>query len=87
MREIFPPKPQESTDPGRVFYTIRPEDKGKRVIETEIGKIPVWEFIGYVMRCDVGKRLYRVPNNAGDYWFWQMENHVQYENRIGAVRE
>jgi hypothetical protein len=77
VREVFAPV-DHPLDPGRVFYTIRAEDINKRTIQTEIGPIHVFEFIGYVMRQDVGKRLYRVPNNEGNCWFWQMENDAQY---------
>lgn len=83
VREIF--TASEPRDPGRVFYTIRRGDVGKSVLNTEIGPIHVTEFIGRVLRCDVGKRLYRVPNNAGDMWFWQVESQVAYENRTGKA--
>jgi hypothetical protein len=84
VREIFAPR--ETPDPGRVFYTIRKEDIHKSVIQTEIGPIHVSEFMGIIQTRDVRKRIYRVPN-AGNYWFWHLENQQQYENRIGAVRE
>lgn len=84
MREIFTPR--KPRDPGHVFYTIRPEDVGKNLIPTEIGNISVKEFIGRVLKHDVGKRLYRVCDLNGQ-WFWQMENDTQYNSRIGAVRE
>lgn len=79
MREIF--TASEPRDPGRVFYTIRREDVGKSVLNTEIGPIHVTKFIGRVLYSDVGKRLYRTPNNAGDMWFWQIESHVNFETR------
>lgn len=82
VREIFPPEPKEPSDPGRVFYTIRPEDVRKTTIQTEIGPIHVGPFMGGIQRNDVGKRLYRVPNNAGDMWFWQVENQEQYIQRM-----
>ena len=85
MREIFTPR-EKKRDPGRVFYTLRREDIGKTVIDTEIGPIHVKEFIGQVLRIDVGKRLYRVPNDEKNYWFWQMENQEQYERRLNEQR-
>lgn len=81
MREIYTVVPGEAPDPGRVFYTIRREDVGKSVLNTEIGPIHVTEFIGRVLYSDVGKRIYRTPNNAGDMWFWQIESHVNFEIR------
>lgn len=85
MREVYTVVPGEAPDPGRVFYTIRPEDVGKSVLNTEIGPIHVTEFIGRVLYSDVGKRLYRIPNNAGDYWFWQIEGQEQFEIRTGKL--
>jgi hypothetical protein len=79
MREVF--LARERRDPGRVFYTILAEDVGKTVIQTEIGPILVNEFIGRIRSKDIGKRLYRVPNNAGDYWYWQLEGKKQFEER------
>lgn len=84
MREIFAPSDTPPPDPGRVFYTIRPEDVHKSVLPTTIGNINVIEFMGRVLKIDVGKRIYRVPNNEGNYWFWQMENQQQFERRIAA---
>jgi hypothetical protein len=81
MREVFAPgyKP----DPGRVFYTIRPEDLNKSVIQTEVGPINLAFCIGRVFPADIGKRLFRTLNNAGDQWFWSIESARQYEIRIG----
>lgn len=88
MREIFPPSPEHHRVLGHVFYTIRPEDVRKTIIQTEIGPIYVGEFMGRILKMDVGKRLYRIPNNEGNYWFWQMENQQQFERRMaGAVRD
>jgi len=80
MREVFKPR-SDPRDPGRVFYTIRLEDIGKTVIQTEIGPIHVTDSIGRVYKFDVGKRLYRVPNNDGDWWYWQIENDAQFARR------
>ena len=84
MREVFAPR--EPTDPGRVFYTITAADVHKTVIQTEIGPVNVVSFMGPVQKGDVGKRLYRVPNEAGDYWFWQVENNEQRDKRLGKAR-
>lgn len=84
MREIF--AASEPRDPGRVFYTIRKEDLKKAVIMTEIGLVNLAECLGRVLPCDVGKRIYRVPNNAGDWWFWQVENDAQFKRRTGEAK-
>lgn len=81
MREIF--KQAKPADPGRVFYTITREDVGRLVIPTEIGAINLTDVIGRVQAIDVGKRLYRVPNNARDHWLWQCENSEQLDRRLG----
>lgn len=82
MREIFPSNPAQPPDPGRVYYTIRQEDVGKTLIATEIATINVSEFMTRVRGHDVGKRIIRTPNNAGDYWFWQLESQEQFETRM-----
>lgn len=82
MREVFPPVEQGTADPGRVYYTIRVEDIGKNVIQTEIGPISAVSFMGAVRSYDVGKRLVRRPNNAGDLWFWQLESDSQLRDRL-----
>jgi hypothetical protein len=87
MREIFKPAPGEPADPGRVFYTITPEDAGKVVIITEIGPIHVRDIMGRVRVTDVGTRLYRVPTRTpsgkdGLTWFWQAENDAQRDARL-----
>jgi hypothetical protein len=80
MREIGPLKPHY--DPGEVFYTIRKEDVGKQVIETEIGKIDVGTTLGRVITADIGRRLYR--KNLGDSGYtWQAENNAQRRKREG----
>lgn len=83
MREVF--RPAQKRDPGRVFYTITEQDVGTGIIQTEIGTIHAVEFIGRVQRCDVGKRLYRVPNNERNYWFWQMESEKQRDERLAKA--
>jgi hypothetical protein len=84
-REVFKPDPGQSSDPGRVFYTITAEDTGKRHIRTTAGTIDLAGVIGYVLAGDIGKRLYRVPNNAGDWWFWQCESNRQRDARIAKA--
>lgn len=86
MREIFAvasPHP----DPGEVFYTLRPEDVGKVVIDTEIGLVHVGDLLGRVLPGDAGRRLYRMPvdlvpgeGEPGRYT-WQMESHRQFTLR------
>lgn len=81
MREVF--KPDDSQpDPGRVFYTITAEDTGNRYIKTTAGIIDLQSVIGYVQKGDVGKRLYRVPGDSGDWWLWQAENDAQRDKRL-----
>jgi hypothetical protein len=84
-REIFKVS-EVAPDPGRVFYTITAEDVNKTHISTSVGKIPVGEVMGRVLKVDVGKRLYRVPNNARDSWFWQVENDRQLRERLARGR-
>lgn len=81
MREVFEPK-DRPRDPGRVFYTIRHTDIGKQKIVTTVGPVNVGDLMGGIMRHDVGKRIYRVPNEAGDWWYWQVENEQQFAERI-----
>ncbi len=77
-REVFAVT-DNSSDPGYIFYTIRSEDTGKSIIRTTGGTI----HLGFpVMPDDVGSRAYRVPNNAKDYWFWQLEQPEQRDKRI-----
>ena len=82
MREIF--GPQETHDPGAVFYTITEADIGHRVIQTEIGPISLGDVIGYVLPADVGKRLYRTPIRGGG-WIWQCENSEQFAARVAST--
>lgn len=86
MREIGPAKPPPG-DPGEVFYTIRPEDRGKTVIDTEIGPVSVGSVIGCVLREDVGKRLYRVRVHGTHEFIWQAENGKQLRERQERERE
>lgn len=81
MREIGPAAP---ADPGEVFYTIRPEDAGKAVIDTEAGPVRVGEFLGIVLPGDAGRRLYR--RRVGGSYLWQAENHAQRSDRENRKR-
>lgn len=83
MREIF--RSAAISDPGRVFYTITDDNIGKRIIGTEIGVIYLGDVIGYVQPDDVGKRLYRVPNEAQDHWLWQCESNSQRDARLAKT--
>ena len=87
MREIGPPKPDP--DPGECFYTIRKEDAGKTVIDTEIGRVSVAPLLGTVLKQDIGKRLYRLRDYGGDWqgapaYAWQAENNAQFRKRKEA---
>lgn len=82
MREVFAPDQARPANPGRVFYTIRAEDAGKRVIATDIGPVFLADVIGRVLPCDVGKRLYRVPVNDRSHWIWQCESAGQRDKRL-----
>lgn len=88
MREIFAPKPRLDPE-GPVFYTITPADVGKTVIETEIGPIRT-EFMGRVLKGDVGKRIYRMPAGVSydgkPLYVWQVENDHQYARRMERDR-
>lgn len=91
-REVFKPAEEESTDPGRIFYTITREDIGKSSIKTMAGVIGLSDVIGYVQRIDVGKRLYRVPTNGGIEgqpvsWIWQAESDTQRDARLAKEGE
>ena len=81
-REVFKPSPEDNSDPGKIFYTITPDDVGKGVITTTAGHIRVTDVLDRVLPGDVGKRLYRVQNNAEDSWLWQAENNRQRDERL-----
>lgn len=85
-REVFETTDKTSTDPGRIFYTIRREDIGKRFIRTPEILIQLADVIGYVQPADVGKRLIRVQNNAKDSWFWVCEGDAQRDKRLAAEK-
>lgn len=82
-REVF--RQDERRDPGRIFYTITAADVGKAFIPTEVGAITLADVIGRVLPGDVGKRLYRVPAEAGDSWIWQCENDGQRDARVAKA--
>ncbi|HEY2638921.1 MAG TPA: hypothetical protein VGI66_03430 [Streptosporangiaceae bacterium] len=64
------------------FYTLGPGDVRKAFIEAWDRKWPVSDFMGKIMVRDVGKRVYRVRNEAGDYEFLQVENDQQFHARL-----
>jgi hypothetical protein len=80
MREVH--ATDQHPDPGRVFYTIRPEDVGSAVIHTDAGPIYMVNVLGRIMKRDVGKRLYRTPTDDGGSWYWSAENDEQRDNRL-----
>lgn len=84
MREFFPPG--AAVNPGEGFYTIRPEDVGRTVIPMDIGPLNIRGIMGYVLRRDVGKRLYRKIDGTG-YAYWQVESDRQFRERTEAKRE
>jgi len=86
MREVFKPT-SESGDPGRVFYTITRDDIGHGFIQTTAGQVALGSVMGFVLAQDVGKRLYRLPNHAGDSYIWQVESNDQRDQRLGKERE
>lgn len=80
--EVFKPSPQTTNDPGRLFYTITPEDVGHRFIKTTAGVIALESVLGYVQSIDVGKRIYRVPcEDPTAPWIWQAESQDQFLDR------
>jgi hypothetical protein len=82
-REVFAPDENQPADPGRVFYTIRLADAGKSVGRTTAGPVSVSGVIGRVLRCDAGKRLYRVPcDDPAAGWTWQCESAGQRDTRL-----
>ena len=83
MREVFKPA-GPPPDPGRVFYTVQPDDVGKTRIETTAEVIPVFAFLGYITKADIGRRLFRVASSAGDRWLWQAESMGQRDKRLGG---
>ncbi len=84
MREVFAKAELAPADPGEVFYTIQAEDVGKAVIQTEVGPVHVGDFMGRIQPVDVDKRLYRRQNISGDWWYWQIENNEQRDERLRA---
>jgi len=84
-REVFKPEPDAPRGPGRIFYTLTPEDVGKRIIKTTAGPVNVGDVIGAVLPIDIGKRLYHVPNEAGDMWIWQCESNDQRDARLARA--
>jgi hypothetical protein len=82
--EVFKPEPEPErrASAERLYYTITDADVGTSRIKTTAGVIPVADVMGRIQRIDVGKRLYRVPVNAGDSHIWQVENSEQRDRRL-----
>jgi hypothetical protein len=82
-REVFKPAPAgDYHDPGKIFYTITPEDLGKTVIHTTDGDISVGPFMTVVRKRDFGKRLYRVQISAASgLWAWALAYDAQQSER------
>lgn len=84
-REVFKPARNAPDAPGRVFYTIAPEDVGRRTaIKLENGlHVDIPGTLGYVQEQDVGKRVYRTQHaDPAAGWFWQSENNEQRDARL-----
>lgn len=88
MREVFKPMPKPKYDPGEVFYTVQPEDVGKRSIETDVGTINLSDFLGQIIKSDVGKRLYRQKIRDGEEfeYIWRAENQQQRDERVSRTK-
>jgi hypothetical protein len=65
----------------RPFYEIGPHDVGKATLHMFGGMVPADAFIGRVLPCDVGKRVYAVATIGGDYTL-QVENDSQRAARL-----
>ena len=65
----------------RNFYTITRRDVGSHLIEAFGRKWLAQNFIGRIMPCDVGKRVYVVAPNV-----LQVENDDQLRKRLNPKR-
>ena len=65
----------------RPFYTIGPADIGKAALHMFGSPVQASAFIGRVLPCDVGKRVYAVATIGGDYTL-QVENDSQRATRL-----
>ena len=66
----------------RIHYTLTTEDVGQPIIR-EFGQTwLVSSFIGKILDGDVGKHVYPVKDNTGQYDFLQVENNEQRAERL-----
>lgn len=66
------------------FYTITPDDVGKRTIKP-FGRVRVVsDFMGRIFPDDVGKRVYNVRADDGTRTILQVENNAQRNKRLGV---
>ncbi len=77
--EIFAGQPGKNLD---VFYTVRPEDAGKVVVQTAWGVVNLAGALGRVTPQDAGKRVSHVQSGA--YWIWRAESSEQRDVRLTA---
>lgn len=66
------------------IYTIKKSDINKRVINVKCEYcnkiqyyIDIHNFMGYIMPCDIGKRIYHIKDNI-----FQVENQEQLNKRL-----
>ena len=69
----------------RPFYEIGPRDVGKTLLHMFGGPVQTSSFIGRVLPCDVGKRVYAVATVGGDYTL-QVENDSQRAARLAREK-
>ena len=69
----------------RPFYEIGPHDVGKATLHMFGGPVQASAFIGRVLPCDVGKRVYAVATVGGDYVL-QVENNTQRAARLAKEK-
>lgn len=66
------------------FYEITAADVGRVRIRAFGKDWSVVDFLGRIYPQDVGKRVYRTLNNAGDHYILQVENHDQRARRLAG---
>lgn len=71
----------------KAIYEIKQTDIGRRFITDRHGKLVLLvDTLGYVLPCDVGKRLYRIVHNGRMYCprdrVVSVENNEQLARRI-----
>lgn len=68
--------------PEAAFYEIRPEDVNQATIKAFGRTWMVANFMGRVLRRDVGKRVTKVWNEAHDHELLQIESDEQFHGRL-----